>query len=456
MKFRVERDALADAVAWTAKSLPSRPVGAGARRGAAAGRRRPAARSPASTTRSPARSPSTCRPTPTAPRWSPAGCSPRSPRRCRPSRSRSPRSARTSSWSAAAPGSPCRPCRSRTTRRCRRCRPDAGTVDAGDVRRRGRPGRHRRRPRRHAADAHRRPAGDRAARRSTLLATDRYRLAVREIDLAPGRPGASASHALVPARTLADTAKTLGPLGGEVTVALSRGGVGEGMIGFAGGTRRTTSRLLDGRTSRRSARCFPDQLQRPGPGAASPRSPRSSSASRWSPSGPPRCGCSFSRGRLVVEAGGSEDARASEAMECDVHRRADDDRVQPAVPARRAGRARTPRPPCCRSPTPKKPAVIIARPATMARSSPGYRYLIMPVRDRRLTRPAHGAERRTTRRETMQLGLVGLGRMGGNMRERLRAAGHEVVGYDRNPEISDVARPGRAGRQAGRRRGSSG
>ncbi|MEU8607238.1 phosphogluconate dehydrogenase (NAD(+)-dependent, decarboxylating) [Actinoplanes sp. NPDC048791] len=39
----------------------------------------------------------------------------------------------------------------------------------------------------------------------------------------------------------------------------------------------------------------------------------------------------------------------------------------------------------------------------------------------------------------MQLGLVGLGRMGGNMRGRIRSAGHEVVGYDRNPDISDVA-----------------
>ncbi|MGW5642917.1 phosphogluconate dehydrogenase (NAD(+)-dependent, decarboxylating) [Saccharopolyspora sp. NPDC003752] len=39
----------------------------------------------------------------------------------------------------------------------------------------------------------------------------------------------------------------------------------------------------------------------------------------------------------------------------------------------------------------------------------------------------------------MQLGLVGLGRMGFNMRERLRAAGHDVVGYDRNPDVSDVA-----------------
>jgi 6-phosphogluconate dehydrogenase len=39
----------------------------------------------------------------------------------------------------------------------------------------------------------------------------------------------------------------------------------------------------------------------------------------------------------------------------------------------------------------------------------------------------------------MELGLIGLGRMGGNMAERLRRAGHMVVGYDRNPDVSDVA-----------------
>ncbi|MGH3756627.1 phosphogluconate dehydrogenase (NAD(+)-dependent, decarboxylating) [Actinophytocola sp.] len=39
----------------------------------------------------------------------------------------------------------------------------------------------------------------------------------------------------------------------------------------------------------------------------------------------------------------------------------------------------------------------------------------------------------------MQLGLVGLGRMGFNMRDRMRAAGHDVVGYDRNPDVSDSA-----------------
>jgi len=39
----------------------------------------------------------------------------------------------------------------------------------------------------------------------------------------------------------------------------------------------------------------------------------------------------------------------------------------------------------------------------------------------------------------MELGLVGLGKMGNNMRERMRRAGLTVVGYDRNPEVSDTA-----------------
>jgi 6-phosphogluconate dehydrogenase len=39
----------------------------------------------------------------------------------------------------------------------------------------------------------------------------------------------------------------------------------------------------------------------------------------------------------------------------------------------------------------------------------------------------------------MRMAMVGLGRMGANMAERLRLAGHEVVGYDRNPEVSEAA-----------------
>ena len=38
----------------------------------------------------------------------------------------------------------------------------------------------------------------------------------------------------------------------------------------------------------------------------------------------------------------------------------------------------------------------------------------------------------------MQIGMIGLGRMGGNMAERLRRAGHEVVGYDPFNEATDV------------------
>jgi 6-phosphogluconate dehydrogenase (decarboxylating) len=39
----------------------------------------------------------------------------------------------------------------------------------------------------------------------------------------------------------------------------------------------------------------------------------------------------------------------------------------------------------------------------------------------------------------MHIGLIGLGKMGFNMRERLRKGGIEVTGFDRNPDITDVA-----------------
>ena len=56
----------------------------------------------------------------------------------------------------------------------------------------------------------------------------------------------------------------------------------------------------------------------------------------------------------------------------------------------------------------------------------------------------------------MDLGLIGLGKMGGNMRERLRHAGHTVVGYDRNPDVSDVGQPRGDGRGSCPRPRSSG
>lgn len=78
----------------------------------------------------------------------------------------------------------------------------------------------------------------------TLLATDRYRLAMREMTWNPEATDAS-YVALVPARTLSDTAKALGALG-SVEIHLGSGATGDGLIGFEAGQRLTTTRLIDG------------------------------------------------------------------------------------------------------------------------------------------------------------------------------------------------------------------
>jgi DNA polymerase-3 subunit beta len=146
-----------------------------------------------------------------------------------------------------------------------------------------------------------------------MLATDRYRLAMREMQWNPDDPEMSI-NALVPGRTLADTAKTLGSLGGDVTLALAHGGAGEGMIGFAGGPRRTTSRLLDGANYPPVRSLFPasHNAQARVSVAALVEVVRRVAlvAERTTP-----VLLSFSDDGLVVEAGGTEEARASEAME---------------------------------------------------------------------------------------------------------------------------------------------
>lgn len=76
----------------------------------------------------------------------------------------------------------------------------------------------------------------------TLAATDRYRLAVREFAWSPAQSTVDLA-VLVPARTLADAAKSLGTAE-NVVVALAPDG--ERLIGFEGEGRRTTTRLLDG------------------------------------------------------------------------------------------------------------------------------------------------------------------------------------------------------------------
>ena len=312
MKFRVERDALADAVAWTAKSLPTRPSVPGARRRAACG-------SPTASCTVSGFDYEVSSQVTVGVQADSDGAALVSGRLLAEITKALPAkpvevaavgthlelvcgSARFTLPTMPVEDYPTLPTMPET----------AGIVDAADVRPRRRPGRDRGRPGRDDPDADRRADGARGhhagpARHRPLpgrrAGDDRGARTRTAINL----------QALVPARTLADTAKTLGPLGGEVTVALSRGGVGEGMIGFAGGTRRTTSRLLDPDFPKIRS-LFPDQHNaraRLSVAALTEVVKRVALvADRTTP-----VRLSFAEGEVVVEAGGSEDARASEAME---------------------------------------------------------------------------------------------------------------------------------------------
>jgi DNA polymerase III subunit beta len=209
----------------------------------------------------------------------------------------------------------------------------------------------------------------------SMLATDRYRAAVREITWRPGDDSINL-QALVPARTLNDTAKTLGPLGGEVTIALSRGGMGEGMIGFSGGTRRTTSRLLDPDFPKIRS-LFPDQHTARAklgvPALAEVVRRVALVADRTTPV---RLG--FAEGEVVIEAGGSEDARASEAMECEF---TGDPLTVAFNPAYLLdGLSVLDAPLVLISFTSAMKPAVISPAGEDGEPIPGYRYLIMPMR----------------------------------------------------------------------------
>lgn len=80
----------------------------------------------------------------------------------------------------------------------------------------------------------------------TLLGTDRYRLAMREIEWEPAQPGISTAL-LVKARTLSDVAKSMTSAGRvEIAFDADLESQPNSLIGFTAGTRRTTSTLMDG------------------------------------------------------------------------------------------------------------------------------------------------------------------------------------------------------------------
>jgi DNA polymerase III subunit beta len=153
----------------------------------------------------------------------------------------------------------------------------------------------------------------------SLLATDRFRLSIRELEWNPSTPDETLA-ALVPAKVLADTAKSL-TSGSEVTIALSTGGAGEGIIGFegaaAGGVRRTTTRLLDGEFPKVRS-LFPNEHLTK---ALVSKADLVESVKRVSLVAERNTAVQlkFSDGVLTLDAGSGEEAQASESIEAEIN-----------------------------------------------------------------------------------------------------------------------------------------
>ncbi|MFE7134202.1 DNA polymerase III subunit beta [Streptomyces sp. NPDC057638] len=209
----------------------------------------------------------------------------------------------------------------------------------------------------------------------TLASTDRYRFAVREFLWKPENPETSAV-ALVPAKTLLDTAKSL-TSGDTVTLALSGSGAGEGLIGFEGAGRRTTTRLLEGDLPKYRT-LFPTEFNSVGVIETAPFVEAVKRVALVAERNTP-VRLSFEQGVLILEAGSSDDAQAVERVDAQLE--GDDISIAfnptflldglSAIDAPVAQLSFT---------TSTKPALLSGKPAVDAEADEAYKYLIMPVR----------------------------------------------------------------------------
>lgn len=211
----------------------------------------------------------------------------------------------------------------------------------------------------------------------TLVSTDRYRLAVRELRWSPARPDLSAA-VLVPARALSETARAL-TSGAEVSIALAlpgeEGATGEGMIGFEGAGRSTTTRLLGGDFPRYQT-LLPSHVNAV---AELTTAPFAEAVKRVALVAERNTAVrlSFSAGQLVLEAGTGDEAQAEEVLEAGYE--GDDLEIAfnptylldglTAIDSDIARMSFT---------EPGKPALITGKPAPDGQ--PDYRYLLMPIR----------------------------------------------------------------------------
>jgi DNA polymerase III subunit beta len=205
----------------------------------------------------------------------------------------------------------------------------------------------------------------------TLAATDRYRLAVRELPWSPARPGVEAT-ALVPARVLADTAKALAHAE-TVQIALA----GDGLVGLEGEGRRTTTRLLDGdfpkyRSLLPSESTTHVTIET---GALVEAVKRVALvAERNTP-----VRLQFGGSEVLLRAGGADEAQASEATECSIDGEGLEIAFNPQYLLDGLGAVDSPFTVMAFTAS-SRPAVLQGAAAADAQPDGDYRYLLMPVR----------------------------------------------------------------------------
>ncbi|MFF4415950.1 DNA polymerase III subunit beta [Streptosporangium sp. NPDC001559] len=149
---------------------------------------------------------------------------------------------------------------------------------------------------------------DIAGERVTMAATDRYRIAAREFDWRPEQPGATAA-AMVPARVLVEVARSL--RGGEVSI-----GLGEGVAGFESVGRSTTVRLLDEQFIDYRARLTDDWPIKADMRAA----PFVEAIKRVALVAERNTAIrlTFGQGQVLIQAGGGDIGRGTEVMEAEL------------------------------------------------------------------------------------------------------------------------------------------
>ncbi|WP_147066907.1 DNA polymerase III subunit beta [Terrabacter aerolatus] len=207
----------------------------------------------------------------------------------------------------------------------------------------------------------------------TLLATDRYRLAMRELTWSPSVT--DASHvALIPARQLSDTARALGA-SGSVELALGQGG--DGLIGFEAGQRRATTRLLDGEYPKVTS-IFPTSVDTTAVIETAALEEAVKRVALVAERNTPVL-LKFTDGQVAIEAGTGDDAQASEAVEATL----DGPEIQIAFNPQflldglhAVGTAWS----RLSFTQPSRPAVLSGQAEADSEPDTSYRYVLMPVR----------------------------------------------------------------------------